>query len=277
MAMFEGARNFRELGGIKTEDGRVVRPRVIFRSEILSRLTAGDLARASTLDVRLVCDLRSPAERAQESNRWPEQRSVQTVMRTGDVDLSGAEAANWRQRLLETDFDESGAHDYLLTAYRAMPAAFSGTLAKLFSHFDRPDHGSVLIHCVAGKDRTGFVCAMLLWALGVAMDDIVADYLVSAQRYGNSRRWAPLLERLFGAEVPARAAAAAAVIGTVSADYLDAAIDVIRRDYGSIDAYLSGAAGLDPERREGLRRRLLVDPGKALAPGNAVAAHLVQP
>jgi hypothetical protein len=67
----EGALNFRDLGGLPTEDGRRVRHRHLFRSDSLARLTEGDLAIVRKLEIRLLVDLRTEAERVRNPNRWP--------------------------------------------------------------------------------------------------------------------------------------------------------------------------------------------------------------
>jgi protein-tyrosine phosphatase len=266
-----GAPNFRDLGGIQTTDGRVIREGLLFRSEVLSRLTQDDLERVRRFHIHFVCDLRSATERAQESNRWPEQEGVVTVARDDDADINGVKPSEWASRLLDHDFDESSAQQTMIEAYRVMPQRFAATLATLFAYVGRVDSGGVLVHCVAGKDRTGFVCAMLLWALGVPMAVIMADYLVSGERFQQSSRMQPVLRRVFGSDVPARAERAAAAIGTVKAKYLEAAFGKIEMDYGSINAYLAVAGGLDDKRTELLRQRLLITTTGSIHPAASIA------
>lgn len=262
MIVLEGAPNFRDLGGIACDGGNAIRPGRIYRSDVLSRLTAADLNRVASvsLDVRLVCDLRSTEERMNESNRWPQGRGVQTVVRDIDEDMGSLKPNHWTTCFLDPEFDGVLARRAMIHAYRTMPKAFARPLAALFAHLEQQDSGGVLIHCVAGKDRTGFVCAMLLWALGAPMDSILDDYLLSAENFARTGRLEELLSGLFGDEVPVRAKGAAAVIGTVRREYLEAAFDEIGSEFGSVDDYLACAAGLTPERRAQLKKHLLIDP-----------------
>lgn len=256
--MLAGAPNFRSLAGIQTADGRVVREGRLFRSEVLSRLTQDDINRVCTLDIGLVCDLRNPGERERERNRWPEQQNVRTVVRKQDADVNDAVRTDWETRLLEEHFDQEQARQYMFEAYRSMPQELAGHIVALVEYCSRPDSSGVLIHCMAGKDRTGFVCAMILSALGVPITTILDDYLESEKRFVRSDRMQSSLQRTFGTEIPPRAQRAAAAIGTVKTEYLQAAFSEIDRSYGSIEIYLASVAGLNNERLEQLRQQLLM-------------------
>ncbi|MDO1496580.1 hypothetical protein HND72_18675 [Pseudomonas putida] len=92
----------------------------------------------------------------------------------------------------------------------------------------------MLIHCQAGKDRTGFVCAILLWALGVPMAEIRRDYLRSSGKFARTEYMASMLRQAFHDDIPARVVDVAAVLGDVRAEFLDATFDQIVRDHGSM-------------------------------------------
>lgn len=250
----QNAPNFRSMAGILTADGRAIREGVLFRSEILSRLSPEEIAHLSALNIGLVCDLRSPRERERESNRWPHEQNVRTVVRQPDPN---AVRTDWETRLLEQHFDEEQARQYMMEAYRAMPRELAGHLVALLDYCGHAEPGGILIHCVAGKDRTGFVCAMLLSALGVPLETILADYMESAQRFMKSERMIAALQKTFDADIPARAYRAVEAIGTVRMDYLEAAFGEIERTHGSIEAYLASVAGLDNARLAQLQRHLL--------------------
>ena len=102
----------------------------------------------------------------------------------------------------------------------------------------------LVIHCAAGKDRTGFMAAMLLTALDVPADGVLEDYLATNTRVGprESARFAPEIMQ---------------VLGTVQAEFLDAAFDVIASEFGGTGRYLAEAAGLDARRRARLQDLLL--------------------
>ena len=261
MVIHEDLPNFRDMGGIEAADDRVVRHRRLFRSGLISRVGHGGLEGSPVLCVDVVFDLRSAAERAERSSIFSASGVIRSVVIDDGTELKEAKPVGWARRLIEPDFDGAAAHRMLVDAYKKMPRVLAGVFPALFGDCLSPGVGGVLIHCVAGKDRTGFVCAMLLWALGVPMAAIRDDYLKSAQGFARTGYMQAELRRAFGDEVPARAANAAAVLGDVRGEFLDAAIDQLVCDFGSVDDYLAAVAGLDAARKRQLRRSLLVDPG----------------
>lgn len=261
MVPFENLPNFRDMGGIEAADGRVVRCGRLFRSGLISRDAQNERSRAPAFDADMVVDLRSPAERAEEASIFPSSGAIRKVVIEGRTGLKDAEPFDWAQRLLASDFDEVLAHRMMSAAYRQMPRALAGVFPDLFDYCLSPDAGRLLIHCVAGKDRTGFVCAMLLWALGVPMAGIQDDYLKSAEGFARTGFMEAALRRAFHGDVPARAANAAAVLGDVRAEFLDSAIGQVVRDFGSIGDYLVAVAGLNEARKLQLRQSLLADRG----------------
>jgi protein-tyrosine phosphatase len=142
--------------------------------------------------------------------------------------------------------------------YRNMPGSCAPVLRALFAELVglRPTQ-SVVIHCTAGKDRTGFVVAMLLYALGVSEADIRANYLETNHHYDaarNDAKIANLLESIFGVSL---GPAAMQAITAARLDYLEAAFGAILSAWGSVEAYLSFCTGFDPGRRKQLEQVLL--------------------
>jgi protein-tyrosine phosphatase len=256
--MLEGAPNFRDLGGITGADGRAVRCGQLLRSGQLNEITPADLTRLAAYPVRLVCDLRRMHERAQAPNVWAAVAGLPTLLAPEGRGSAAARPGAWVARLQDPAFDADAARAYMLKGYRSMPAAFSSVLSDLFAALDA-DGAPVLVHCVAGKDRTGFVCAMLLWALGASKEAIFADYLAS--RVYAPRRVSTALQDA-AAPTP-RAARALAVLATVDAAFLDAAWAEIERTHGTVDAYLHDVARVDLVRRGRLRDRFLSAPRPA--------------
>jgi protein-tyrosine phosphatase len=252
-----GAPNFRSLAGIQTADGRRIREHRLFRSELLSELTEDDLKQVGALEIGLVCDLRNPRERAAHNNRWPAQQTVRTVVREPDSGLRTAVRPDWETCLLAADFDEEQARQFMLEAYRNMPLELARHIVALVEYCGRPGNSGVLIHCMAGKDRTGFVCAMMLSMLGVPIGTILENYMESEQRLRNRSKMQALLTFSFGAEIPARAQRAADAIGTVRVEYLQSSFNEIDRQYGSIDAYLASITGLTNESIRQMQQHLL--------------------
>jgi protein-tyrosine phosphatase len=247
-----GAPNFRDLGGCAGAGGRVVRPGRVFRSQVLAAATDGDLETLGRLGIGAVLDLRGERE-ARRRNRWPSGPPPRTVrIDVGDLD---AAPATWGRRLLDPSFDEICARATMAEVYRRMPHAYAPHLAGLFGLLAAPTCPPVLIHCEAGKDRTGFVCAILLRSLGVSLERVLADYTLSRRYYRLDPR--ALLGRHYGDELPARALGALRVMEDVHPDLLAAALDGIDAEYGSVEGYLEAAAGVDAARLDGVRASLL--------------------
>ncbi len=251
-----GAPNFRDLGGCRGAGGGVVRPGRVFRSEALVRLTDEDLRRLAALDIELVCDLRAADERRRVRNLWPAGRAAKTLYSAQADALAAVRISGWRERIADPAFDAAEARRWIVGAYGAMPCLFAGVLAELFAVLASPASPVTLVHCTAGKDRTGFVCAMLLFALGVSRDDVFENYLLTRSRCPP----AELVRGLLGDELdglPPRALDALLVMADVRVEYLMAALECIERDFGDIDAYFSRACAWSLAGRAGLQSRLL--------------------
>lgn len=254
--LLQGAPNFRDFGGYRGSDGRLVRGGRLFRSEALARLTDADLQQVAGLDIRLLYDLRAADERAREPNRWPASLTTEAVAGLESDELAAVRFSGWRRRLGDPSFDATAAHQWILHAYGEMPALFAGLIATLLLRLGAPAAPATLIHCTAGKDRTGFVCALLLSALGVHRDDIFANYLLTRQR----RPPEDLLKVLLGDELDHQSAstrAALMVMADAREDYLGTALSRIDADYGGIERYLTEACQLDEPRRDQLFAALL--------------------
>ena len=256
--LLEGAPNFRDFGGYATDDGRRVRRRRLYRSELLLDLTERDLATLAGLDIGLVCDLRSPGERNRLSNEWPADRPYELLALDLGGSLSAVQPDKWSRKLADPSFDATRAQDALANNYRRMPASYAGDLRALFDRLTRADAKAVLVHCAAGKDRTGFVSAMLLTALGVPRDTIMQDYLATQARYSFERLINTRLRLVLHVEqLPEHANNALRVLASVRREFLEAAYETLTKDYGGAERYLENLCELTPARRDALHAALL--------------------
>jgi protein-tyrosine phosphatase len=245
-----GAPNFREMSGSRTHDGYVVRRGRLYRSEALHRVTDEDLVRMREIALDVVYDLRTPSERERQENRWPA-NGVPEV-RSANPDHA-ALGSLMEQMQVAIEGSPAEVRLLMLSTYRALPEAFASVLA---SAVDDVVEGRtpVLVHCAAGKDRTGYVAAALQLALGVPYRDVKRDYLLSNDLYGTPRL-AAAIERTFGVEPHPETVDALAV----HEEYLQAALRAIEDDHGSFRGYLRGAVGVDAERERAFKRELLTD------------------
>ena len=180
LVALEAVHNFRDLGGYATADGRTTRWRTLFRADGLYRLTAADVVLLEPLGLRTVIDLRSAPE-LDERGRFPVDVHPVVFHHLPIVDATWADVERPKY-----ERDE----DFLIWAYQEMLTIGAPRFAKAFEALAEPDALPAVFHCAAGKDRTGLLAALLLGSLGVAHDDIVADYALTVEGMARFRVWA---------------------------------------------------------------------------------------
>jgi protein-tyrosine phosphatase len=248
-----GATNFRSLGGLPAAGGRRIRPHALLRADRLVGLDERDWSALTRVGLATICDLRSDAERAEHPNRLPPGLDVHELNCQVNNDLRADPSLG---RLMLDDPSARGAERVMIEIYRRFPDYMGRTLTAVVERL-LAGGAPMLVHCSAGKDRTGFVVAMLLHALEVPAPLIREDYLASKRWPGAVHHRASLAARL-GRFIPAAELEAAVdTVIDVREVYLDAALGAAIAEFGSIDSYLEVAAGLDKQRREQLREALL--------------------
>ncbi|MDP2221443.1 MAG: tyrosine-protein phosphatase [Hydrogenophaga sp.] len=234
-----GASNFRDLGGLTGLDGRRVRTGQVFRSDHLGALSADDHRTLQPLGITHSIDFRGVAERSALPSTLPGATAVSLAIEPTVVVQVQALLARGQVPT------EAETVALMCRTYRAFARAAAPTYARFFQHLLA--HPTPLVfHCTAGKDRTGFAAALLLGALGVPREAVMADYLLTNQLYRRS----PLVQ----AHGPAHVMD---VLWQVQPAFLNAALDTIDTDFGGLARYLEGPMGLGPQERDRLCARLL--------------------
>jgi protein-tyrosine phosphatase len=252
-----GAANARDLGGLANVDGRRVRAGVLFRAPALGRLTDGDVARLDALRLVEVIDLRHPHEIALvPADRLPPGPVVThiPIFDPDDEVFTFVAAVLLGQQVRERPHvgDPVAA---MIAAYRWFVtsavgrAGFGRAVRRIAAASGRP----MLFHCSAGKDRTGWLSAIVLSALGVDRDTITTDYLRTNVDAGVAA------EKVIAALEAKRGLNPAMVRPLLAAapEYLDAGYAEVKREYGSFDGYLREGLGLDEGLLRDLRASLL--------------------
>jgi hypothetical protein len=241
----DGAFNVRDLGGLSTGAGRVVRRGLVYRSGDLGRLTPAGADQLRALGIATIIDLRTTAE----------------VERRGRFPFEGHGIAYRHRPLLDLSATEPEAQladlplDVLDRLYRHLAEQGSSNLALVLTWLGEEPTLPALVHCVAGKDRTGTVTAVLLALLGVPDEDIAADYALSQAGLAAFRSWAAEHD-----------VDVAAWLTRVPPQLLEARPEAmldflawLRERHGSIEGY-TRSIGVGDETLAALRIRLLVEP-----------------
>ncbi|AQT72937.1 tyrosine-protein phosphatase [Streptomyces sp. fd1-xmd] len=242
LVRLDGTVNFRDAGGYRTGTGQWVKMGEVYRSDALDKLTANDLAKLQRLRVRTVFDLRTEDERTKDADKVP----AGAAYVVADV-FAGSGSF---QTLPRTPDEAVKA---MVDAERAMVSGDGGRKAytQVLEGVGDDSARSVLFHCTAGKDRTGWAGAALLTALGVPRQTVEADYLASND-YRRAANDAIL------SHLPAQQAAVYKPLLDVRPEYLNAGYDEVEATYGSFDRYLRDGLGIDARELKQLKKDLLV-------------------
>lgn len=251
----EGVENFRDYGGYAGADSRRLARGRLYRSAHHARATDADLERMAGLKVAVIVDLRRGSERARD----PSCRHAAFAGTVIDNDLGDEGTAPHLAFLAAGEMTEAAAFAFMVSEYERLPfeERHLDLFRRYFEALAQAGPGAVLIHCAAGKDRTGLLAALTHHVAGVHPDEAMADYLLTnaASRIdARASKTADALAETFGRRFDE--AAVRRFMG-VEAEYLHTARRVIDEKYGSMDAYLEQALGLDADRRARVEAHLL--------------------
>ncbi len=247
----DGTVNFRDLGGYETVDGRCTKWGQVFRSDSLARLSVRDLEQLQVMGLKLVCDLRAPAEVHKAPDRLPEHgvEYLQLPVVSSDFDTVTA-----MERLKQKDTSWL-TPTFMIDAYRNNIEFYGRTWGTIVTRLAEADSRPLLFHCTAGKDRTGVCAALILSVLGVPEETIIADHAVSNHYFAETVVKINEYIRSLGVDPQ------------LVAPYLSApreamvfVLEHIRKTYGSAAMYLQEKGAVVPEVIASLRETMLVGP-----------------
>ncbi|MFD8826178.1 tyrosine-protein phosphatase [Streptomyces sp. NPDC059605] len=231
----ESARNFRDIGGYRTTDGRWVKPGLVFRSNKINKLTDAEQQRLLSQRLTLDVDLRNAVERYEAPDKLPAGVKYQVAdvvsfdhgIRFHDSALMTlAEAIAAGLFSGSSDLGQSIGYPFMVNFVGA-DYAFHDLVTAVANN----DSGSTVYHCSSGKDRTGWSTAVLLTLLGVPRETVEADFLASNQYLGNPK--------------------------AVELSWLQAAFNQVDKLYGDFDTYVREGLRIDDATVAKLRAKLL--------------------
>jgi protein-tyrosine phosphatase len=251
-----GVRNFRDVGGLPTVDGRRVRHGVLFRSGHLAHATQEDAAFLGSLGLHTIFDFRNAADQKLEGPdvELPGVRNV-------NLPLSDpADGAEFWKMVRDGEIEQlrgiladGKAANRMITSYRRIIKERTAEHSEVL-HSLAEDSVPALMHCAAGKDRAGLSVAVTLLALGVEREAILADYLESNATH---RRYKVHRSSKSAAAYSPEVMELLSPLFDARAEYLTAALETIEETWGAVDAYLEKGLRVTPKMRERLRERLL--------------------
>lgn len=238
-------KNFRDLGGIAGEGGRLIRPGLLYRSGHHAKLSERDAQKLKErLGIIAVADLRSDSELNEHPDVHINGVEYHFFSSLTDEEHPAVTRKNRRgllDRIMELD---GGARRFLKDSYRKMvstPRALEA-YSKLLGLILRNEDGAVLWHCTQGKDRAGVGTAAVLMALGASREDIMKDYLRTNRYYRVKNKL--IYAAVCVVALSFRTASSLNHLLTARPEYLQTAFDVIDAEFGGTDGFLRDGLGL---------------------------------
>lgn len=230
----DGGFNFRDLGGIINKDEQVLGKGLLIRSDDLANLTDNDLELLNDYPIRTIIDLRTTYERSKNPDHIPNSCNHEV-----HLDISSGHFENLVKQFRQ---GISNPREFMCNIYEdfVLDETCQTQYKKFFDIIQHKNRTPILFHCTAGKDRTGFATAMILAALKVDFEQILEDYLASniylEQKYAHILKINPDYKYLI----------------EVYPEYLEKSFDTIKKNFGTIEYYLSNILGVDLQLMEDL-------------------------
>lgn len=248
---FEGAHNFRDIGGYKSANGKTVKWGMVYRSDQLSNLTPEDEYYLERLNLKRIVDLRSINEREAAPNRIAPDSSIAIVnMPTAELNQDVIQ-----HKILTATLRDNELPELIVAINRDRVEQYTLVYRAWLQSLLQDNTLPMVFHCNIGQGRTGFATAILLLALGVPKETVIADYLASniyMEDHADQLVTKIQLSYFFQADTESLREAL-----KVKTRYINAAFDAIDKHYGSFDRYLEEGLGLTPSKIKQLQSILL--------------------
>ena len=251
--VFEGISNARDFGGLKAKDGKTIRSHALIRSAKLSSVNHRDEQKLrDEYHLKKIIDLRTPTERMEKPDAFIDGAEYLPlpVFKSAIEGISHEEET----KLLEEAGGLAPFYYFMVTDENCR-RNFNTILTTIFSF--PYEQGSVLWHCTEGKDRCGLVSAFVLLALGVDLDEVRKDYDLT--NLVNEKKAMMYYEQILKDGKPQKQAEYVRDMFLAKPEYLETAIDAIKKNYNDFDTYFEKGLYLDRKLIEKFRSSILLD------------------
>lgn len=251
---FDGIYNFRDIGGFITNEGRVMKKGILYRSDELSRLTVKDIDVFNQLKIKLICDLRTDQERKSKPSKFLSEQPIE-VMNISIQDKSQEFTRFEFFKFLVSKSNSINFETIMKDMYYNMAFVNNSKINEVITLLSKENHLPALIHCTGGKDRTGFISALIQLMVGVPYHNVIEEYLYSnhliepkMKKAEKMIRWMSLFQASSERIKP---------LLEVRREYLDDIYNEIIKRYGDIETYLCEGCSIKQENLSNLKNILL--------------------
>lgn len=242
----DNIQNFREIGGYLTENDKMLKWGHIFRSGNLDHISPIDKYRIENLNVHTIIDLRTPEEILHDPIIYPQARKI-------NIPISAGKMKDAEERIKQGRMKKGDGVLFLQDVYLQFIEKNSEQFALALDLFTEKSNYPILFHGSTGKDRTGFLTALLLAALDVPEETIMKDYLLS-NRYININQQAS-----YAKELDSDAQETITTLYSANELFLDIAFKKIKKEHGTIQKYLKEKLNFTSKKREKLKEIMLYE------------------
>lgn len=246
----EGTPNLRDFGGYRGADNRQVQWGQFYRSGKLSRLTARDHALIDDLGIRTIFDFR----REEEQQQHPTPGFELSFAKILSLPIGEGSARSFVELVQDVNLTSQDITAGMKSIYRDLALEHSNQYREVFQHLLTNDT-PLLIHCTAGKDRTGVGAALILLALGVSREDVLQDYVLTGQYYPTPQETADIQDTY--SHAPDMLGNLDILLSS-KPEFLQTLFDVIDQEFSDLESYLETQLGLDNHSLAELRDRWLM-------------------
>lgn len=230
--------NFRDFGGYQTKSNMTIKRGFFYRSAHLDRIKGAPLEEFNDYKVKTIIDLRSLKERKSRATHLEGTNKISLPINYDEKVKAQVKPIIHKKNMEEVILN------IVTTAYSELVIRQTGELKSVFELLTRPESYPILIHCRAGKDRTGFVCAVIQLALGVSEDDVIKDYLLSNRYYMPVAK--KIMRRIKIFTLGLFRTKNFEFILTIRERYIRAVLSTIKERFGTVENYLQHC-GIDTQ------------------------------